>query len=240
VTPQLRPFRFDLGDGEHVAGDELPGNAPGYLYLHGLGSVRAGEKSGSLLVHARATGRAFVRVDLRGHGESSGRIGHVTIGELAADVARVLDHLGPTILVGTSLGALVGALATAAAPQRVAALALLAPALGLVGTLAQRLDPLGRMWTSEGMGFRVDPRVLADAATIDERALPGRIAVPTLVVHGSADEVIPARAAERFFQALAAPHKDLWIVPGGDHRLAAAAPQVWPRLDALLSRAGSA
>jgi pimeloyl-ACP methyl ester carboxylesterase len=237
---QLRPFRLELGDGEHVTGDELPGTTPAYLYLHGLGSVRAGEKSGSLLAHARANGRAFVRIDLRGHGESSGRIGHVTIGELAADVGHVLERLGTAVVVGSSLGALVGALATAARPRHVMALALLAPALGLVATLAQRLDPLGRMWTSEGMGFRVDPRVLADASTIDEAALPARIAVPTLVVHGSDDEVIPARAAERFFAALAAPHKELWIVPGGDHRLAAAAPLVWPRLDALAGRAAPA
>jgi pimeloyl-ACP methyl ester carboxylesterase len=235
-----RPFRLDLGDGAFVAGDELPGAPPAYLYLHGLGSVRAGEKSGSLLEHARARGRALVRVDLRGHGESSGRLGQVTIRELANDVERVLAQLGSAVVIGSSLGGLLAALAAAACPERVAALALIAPAFGLVTSLAQRLDPCGRMWTNEGHGFVVDSRVLADAATIDEGALPARLRVPTLVVHGTADEVVPARVSERFAEALASVHKELWLVPGGDHRLADAAPLVWARLDALAARAASA
>ncbi len=232
-----QPFRLDLGGGQFVVGDELPGAGPAYLYLHGLGSVRAGEKSASLLEHARARGRTLVRIDLRGHGASSGRIGEVTISELIDDVARVCVHLGRAVVVGSSLGGLVGAFAAAARPDAVTALALIAPAFGLAAGLAQRLDPHGRMWTNEGLGFRVEARVLADAAALDEAALPSRLRVPTLVVHGTRDEVIPARASERFVDALAAPVKELWLVPDGDHRLAAAAPLAWARLDALVERA---
>ena len=70
-----RPFRLELGDGHFLAGDQLAGDGPTYLFLHGLGSVRQGTKSASLLAHAQCHGRPFVRVDLRGYGESSGRIG---------------------------------------------------------------------------------------------------------------------------------------------------------------------
>jgi pimeloyl-ACP methyl ester carboxylesterase len=77
---------------------------------------------------------------------------------------------------------------------------------------------------------------LADARAIDERSLPRRLAVPTLLVHGTADDVIPQLVSERFFQALAHPQKELWLVPGGDHRLADVADAIWPRLDALLAR----
>ena len=236
----LRPFRLELGGGEFVVGDELPGTGPHYLYLHGLGSVRAGEKSGSLLEHARRHGRAFLRIDLRGHGASSGRIGHVAISELAGDVATLLAHLGSAVVVGSSLGGLVGAFATATAPRHVQALALIAPALGLAADLALRLDAAGRMWTSEGTGFRVEPRVLADAKALDEAGLPARLTTPTLVVHGTDDAVIPAAASERFVRELAARHKALWLVPGGDHRLATAVEGMWPRLDALhaAARAG--
>jgi pimeloyl-ACP methyl ester carboxylesterase len=233
----LRPFRLDMAPGEFVVGDELPGARPGYLFLHGLGSVRAGEKSTSLLAHARARGRAFLRIDLRGHGESSSRIGKVAVSELVADVVQVLERTHPAIVVGSSLGGLVGAYAAAARPDLVSALALLAPALGLMSNLAARLDPQGRLWTSEGNGYRVEERVLADAQALDERGLPARLHVPTLVVHGTDDDVIPPVVSERFFAGVAAVRKQLWIVPGGDHRLNTVAAAIWQRVDALLPAA---
>lgn len=229
-----RPFRFDLGPGEHIVGDELPGQGPRYLFLHGLGSVRVGDKSTSLFRHAAACGRGALRLDLRGHGESSGRIGQVTISALIGDVLRVLEATGPAAVVGSSLGGLVGAFAAAARPDLVRGLALLAPALGMMATLAERLDAQGRMWTREGHGFVIAPPVLADARTLDERGLPARVTVPTLVVHGTDDDVVPHRLSERFFAAIPHAAKDLWIVPGGDHRLNAVAASIWPRFDALL------
>ncbi len=228
------PFRLELDDGHFVVGDEHPGEPPSYVFLHGLGSVRAGEKSASLLAHAQRRGRGFLRFDLRGHGESSGRLGRVAVSELIADTMRVLERVGPATLVGSSLGGLVGAHAAAARPDLVRSLALLAPALGLMPDLASRLDHRGRMWTSNGIGFFVEPRVLDDARTLDERGLPLRLSTPTLVVHGTADEVIPPTVSERFFAAIPHAHKQLWVVPGGDHRLNTVAPEIWRRLDALV------
>ncbi|MEO6594538.1 MAG: YqiA/YcfP family alpha/beta fold hydrolase, partial [Planctomycetota bacterium] len=129
---------------------------------------------------------------------------------------------------------LVGAFATAARPDLVRGLALLAPALGLVGNLEQRLDDDGRMFTGDGRGFVVEPRVLADGRQLDERALPAQLTVPTLVVHGTGDEVIPHRQSERFFAAMSNARKELWLVPGGDHRLNTVATEIWLRLDRLL------
>jgi pimeloyl-ACP methyl ester carboxylesterase len=230
----VRTFRFELGDGEFLVGDELAGASPPWLYLHGLGAVRTGEKSGSLLAHAERQGRAFRRVDLRGQGESSGRLGQVPVSSVIDDVVRLLERHGPTVVVGSSLGGLVGAYAAAARPDLVRGLALLAPALGLLGNLAQRLDAQGRMWTSEGTAFTVTPHVLADAKSLDEAGLGKRLQAPTLVVHGTADDVIPFRASERLFAAIASAQKDLWLVPGGDHRLNTVAPTIWRRVDALL------
>lgn len=231
-----RPFRLDLGDGHHLAGDELAGTGPCYLFLHGLGSVRSGVKSESLLAHARNRGRAFLRVDLRGHGESSDRIGQAKLSDIVTDVARLLERTGPAVIVGSSLGGLVGAYAAAAHPARVEGLALLAPALGLMSNLAERLDTEGRLWTSDGRSHVVAAEVLADARALDERSLPLRLRTPTLVVHGTADVVVPQQASERFFAAIPHPRKQLWLVPGGDHRLADVADDIWRRLDELLAR----
>jgi pimeloyl-ACP methyl ester carboxylesterase len=226
-------FRLDVGPGEFVQGDELPGRAPAYLFLHGLASARAGEKSSSLFAHARATGRAAVRFDLRGHGESTGRLGRTLVSDLILDVVRMLERTGPAVIVGASLGGLLGAYAAARRPELVRALALLAPALGLMGNLAERLDPRGRMWTQEGQGFVIQPDVLADAKALDERGLPARLRVPTLIVHGTADDVISPRQSERFFAAMPHADKELWLPAGADHRLNTVAAEIWPRLDRL-------
>ena len=240
----MQTFTLDLGAGERVAGDHLPGllrgsglsgSAPGYLFLHGLGSVRAGEKSASLMSHAAANGRACTRFDFRGHGDSSGTIGQVTIGELIADTVLVLQRYGPAVIVGSSLGGLVGAFATARRPDLVRGLAMLAPALGFLEHIDQHVDAQGRMWTSEGFSFPLSPRVATDARQLDERSLPAMLRVPTLIVHGTADEVVPPGDSERFFAAIPHAQKSLWIVPGGNHRLNTVAAAIWPRLDALLA-----
>lgn len=228
------PFEFRTGDGGIVRGDALGGDEPGYVYVHGLGSARGGAKSESLLTHARGIGRAFLRIDQRGHGESSGELGEVTIGELIVDLIAVLERTGPRRLVGSSLGGLVAAFAAAARPELVHGLCLLAPALGFLHDLEGRLDADGRMWTSTGVGFRVTARVLDDARRLDDRQLPARLPMPVLLVHGTADEVVPPAASERFFAALPHTRKDLWLVAGGDHRLDLAAAAIWPRFDRLL------
>jgi len=229
------PFELPVGDGDTVRGDALAGDEPGYLYLHGLGSVRQGEKSNSLLVHARTCGRAFLRVDQRGHGASTGQIGEVTIGELITDLQRVLERTGPRRIVGSSLGGLVAAFAAAARPELVAGLCLMAPALGFLTDLERHLDADGKLWTSNGIGFRVSARVLADARRLEERHLPEQLSMPVLLVHGTADTVVSQQNSERFFRAIPHAAKELWLVPDGDHRLNTVAAEVWPRLDNLIA-----
>lgn len=220
--------------GERVVLDRLPGAAPAYVFLHGLGSVRAGEKGNALLAHARTRGRGFLRFDFRGHGQSSGRIGYTTIGELVRDAIAVLDLAGPAILVGSSLGGLVAALVAAQQPERVAGLVLLAPALGFLHRMERRLDATGHLRTSEGLSFPVHPRVLADAAALDEPGLPGRIRATTLLVHGADDVVVPPALSRRFFADLAPGRHQFWLVPGGDHRLNREIGAILQRMDDLL------
>lgn len=231
---QVETYRRGVAAGEHVVVDRLPGKAPAYVFLHGLGSVRRGVKSDLLFSHAARSGRSALRYDARGHGEASGELGVVTIGELIQDARQLLDECGPAILIGSSLGGLVAAFAAVGHPA-VVGLALLAPALGFVSRLQRRLDAEGRMRTQNGIEFRVTERVLDDARQLDERALPGRLQVPTLVVHGTDDEVVPPALSERFYTALQSRRKQLWLVPGGGHRLHDSFDAVLQRLDALVS-----
>lgn len=222
--------------GERVVVERAAGSTPGYVFLHGLGSIRAGEKSGALMALAASRGRAFTRFDFRGHGESTGTIGVVTMTELIADANAVLDLTGPSILVGSSLGALVAAHVAAARPRDVKALALLAPAFGFLPRMRQRLDAQGRMQTSEGLVFTVSERALADAALHDEASLPSRLPMPVFVAHGTDDELVPPVLSERFTAAIPHAQKDLWIVPGGNHRLNREIQPVLARMEALFAR----
>lgn len=230
----LRSSSLTAADGTRIAYDHLAGNAPAYVYLHGLGSVRQGEKSTALLQHAAGRGRGCLRFDFRGHGESGGVIGHATISEVVADTLMMLAISGDAILVGSSLGGLCAAFAAAAAPERVRGLVLLSPAFGYVSRMLQRLDPDGRLRTSNGQRFHLDQRVIDDAARLDEAGLPARLPMPVLVVHGTADDVVPVAISERFFAAIPHAHKQLWLIDGGDHRLNREVASIYARMDALL------
>lgn len=225
--------------GERVAVERHKGASPGFVFLHGLGSVRNGEKSNALLAHAKANGRAFARFDFRGHGESSGTIGVVTMSELLVDAGLVLDLQGPSILVGSSLGALVAAHLAASRPKDVRALALLAPAFGFLPRMRKRLDAQGRMQTSEGMTFHVHERALQDADRHDERALPTKLPMPVFLAHGTEDELVPSQLSESFFAALPHAAKELWLVPKGNHRLNREIADLITRMDAFLLRTGA-
>lgn len=227
-------FRIDLDDGHHIVGDHIAGTTPGYLFLHGLGSTRLGEKSDSLMAWAAARGRAFTRIDFRGHGDSSGTIGQIMIGELIADVTLLLERFGPVVLVGSSLGGVVGAFATAQRRDLVTGLGLIAPALGFMHRLERSTDDQGRMWTTDGRSFVLHQHVIADAKALDERGLPRQLDVPTLVVHGDADEVVSHTRSRRFFAGLPHASKELWVVPDGDHRLSTVTGSIWERLDRLV------
>ncbi|GAB4144984.1 MAG: alpha/beta hydrolase [Planctomycetota bacterium] len=225
--------RLTVRDGTVISLDRVRGEKPAYVYLHGLGSTRRGEKSETLLEHARARGRGFVRFDFRGHGESGGVAGHATVSELVSDTLEILESFGPAILVGSSLGGLCAAFAAARAPDAVRALVMLSPALGYLPRMRRHLTPSGELITSEGVSIRLHERVLEDASLLDEEALPRHISVPLLIAHGTADETVPHALSERFFAAVPHGEKDLWLVPGGDHRLSQRIREIYARMDRL-------
>jgi pimeloyl-ACP methyl ester carboxylesterase len=227
------PFRIELEGGHFVVGDERADDGPCYVFLHGLGSVRVGEKSASLLEHAIARDHGFLRFDMRGHGESSGEIGRVAVSALIADAIRILERTGPAYVIGSSLGGLVAAHAAGERPDLVRRLALLAPAFGLMPRIRDHIDEEGFLHTAEGPSFFVEPGVRDDAERLDERGLPRRVTSPTLVVHGTADDIIPQQVSEWFFASMQSRHKELWLVDGGDHRLNTVATEIWQRFDRL-------
>lgn len=104
------------------------------LIVHGLGEHSARYRT--MAADLRARGFSVYALDLRGHGRSQGRRGHVrSFLELVADVRAVLDVVGgawPRFLLGHSLGGLVVLRVLQSASDKVATGAVLsAPALAL-------------------------------------------------------------------------------------------------------------
>jgi pimeloyl-ACP methyl ester carboxylesterase len=89
-----------------VVARPLPGTSPGLFWLSGYNSDMKGTKAEALAGWAEAQGRAFVRFDYSGHGESGGAFVDGTIGRWVADSLAVFDACcrGPQILVGSSMG----------------------------------------------------------------------------------------------------------------------------------------
>ncbi|MEO8667839.1 MAG: acetoin dehydrogenase dihydrolipoyllysine-residue acetyltransferase subunit, partial [Bauldia sp.] len=97
------------------------------VFIHGFGGDYL---SWSFNQGAVAENRQTYAIDLPGHGGSTKDVGGGTVGELADALNDYLDAIGaaPAHLVGHSLGAAVAIELALKAPQKVAALSLIAPA----------------------------------------------------------------------------------------------------------------
>jgi len=82
------------------------GALPGLFWLSGYKSDMKGTKAEALARWAMEAGRACVRFDYSGHGESEGVFTDGTIGRWLADSLGVFDACcrGPQVLVGSSMG----------------------------------------------------------------------------------------------------------------------------------------
>src|SRR5690606_5421031 len=138
---------LDRPDGQRLAWRRVEGAAPTVVWLGGFNSDMAGTKAQALADWALACGRAYVRFDYFGHGESSGEFAEGTITRWREDALAVLDELalGEVVLVGSSMGGWIACLAAMARPERVKAMVLIAPAPDFTEKLmAPEIPPEGR------------------------------------------------------------------------------------------------
>lgn len=206
---------------DHAFLEGRAGDARVVLIGHGLTSHKDRPWLLALAEALAEHGIASLRFSFSGNGASQGRFEESTITKEVEDLGCVLDALEgrEVIYAGHSMGAAVGVL-RASADERIRALVSLA---GMVrvqrfmercfGHLRPGVDVmLGKAHCPLTAAF------LADAAAIGDVLGPAaRIAVPWLVAHGSADELVPFQDA---LDACAAnPRRaELLEIPGADHR----------------------
>src|SRR5690349_21852563 len=103
-----------------IAVRQRDGALPGLFWLSGYKSDMKGTKAEALAQWAEVRGRACVRFDYSGHGESGGEFTDGTIGRWLDDSLAVFEACcrGPQILIGSSMGGWLALLLVRALRQR--------------------------------------------------------------------------------------------------------------------------
>jgi len=180
------------------------------VFIHGAGG-NAEQWAPQLAYFARSY--RVIAFDLRGHGRSETPRSAYTLEEFLWDFAQLLDRMHvsePFILVAHSFGGPIALTFTAAQPQRVARLALMATAPEmhlhpLYETMLKLPIPLG---TLERLRPVIAPRLYAPLFVI-KRVLTStlfpwrgwdllpQIATPTLIIGGQFDFIVPPPLLQR-------------------------------------------
>lgn len=228
------PEFLDVG-GVKIAYRRSGGEAgkAGIVWLGGFHSDMLGEKASVLHARCRQAGRAFVRFDYLGHGESGGDFARGTIGRWRGDALAVIDQLttGPLVLVGSSMGGWMALLAALARPERVKGLVLLAPAPDFTDKLmwASFDESQRRQIMEEGRWIRPSPYDAAGYPITRELIVEGRewnvldgeigIDVPVRILQGGLDADVPWTHSLDLAYKLRSRDVVWSLIKDGDHRL---------------------
>ncbi len=224
--------------GNSIAVRRIAGDSPGIVWLGGYRSDMLGTKAETLTNWASSNGRACLRHDYSGHGESGGVFADGTVSTWLSESLAVFAAFsqGRQILVGSSMGAWIALrmaqeLRKAGQADRLAGLVLLAPAPDFTAELiepslteAQRRDLAERGYFEEPSDYSPEPNMYTRALIDDGRTnlvLTGPIDThcPVHVIQGMADPDVPHEHALKLVGLLPADDVTLSLVPDGDHRL---------------------
>lgn len=217
--------------GRRIAYHKTAGQGPGVVFLGGLRSDMTGSKALYLADWAQSQGRAFLRFDYSGHGQSTGRFQDGAIGDWFVDAQAALAlTTGPQILVGSSMGGWIALLLARALPDRVA---------GLVGVAAAPDFTEDGMWSgfdeiqrkallATGQialksDYSDDPtivtrRLIEDGRTHLVLRSPLHLPFPTRLLQGTEDVDVPPSVAIDLLNHVHGPDIQLTLVKGADHR----------------------
>jgi len=223
---------LDTEYGAKLAYHQTAGEGPGVVFLGGFKSDMSGTKAIYLEDWAKRAGRAFLRFDYTGHGDSSGAFEDGCIGDWARDAAAAISALteGPQVLVGSSMGGWISLLTARAMPERVH---------GLVGVAAAPDFTADSMWdgfdaeqraTLERDGKVEEPSEYSDEPYVITKRLiddgwdqlvlraPLALPFPVRLLQGTADEDVDVSVALRLLDHAEGDDVQLKLVKGADHR----------------------
>jgi pimeloyl-ACP methyl ester carboxylesterase len=109
--PEMQPIVLRGAAGRALHADQLLPRATGgqktatsFVWIHGLASVRASQKSDALMALAQRSGAGCLRLDMTGHGQSEGGLDDVTLSSWVQDVDCAVQHAALPAAVPTASG----------------------------------------------------------------------------------------------------------------------------------------
>ena len=220
-TPQGRKLAYHL----------TAGQGPCVVFLGGLKSDMQGTKAVFLEDWARRVGRAFLRFDYSGHGDSSGDFTDGCIGDWAQDTLAAVSALttGRIVPVGSSMGGWQSLLLCRAMPERIAGLVTIAAApdftedgywASFTDAQKQQLDTVGHV---ELPSDYMEPYIITKRMIEDGRkqlVLRSPLHLPFTVrfLQGTADTAVSVATAVRLLEHATGPDMQLQLVKDADHR----------------------
>lgn len=218
-------------DGRRLAYHATEGQGPGIVFLGGFKSDMNGTKAIALENWARANGRAFLRLDYSGHGQSGGTFEAGCIGTWLDDASAVIAHAtrGPQILIGSSMGGWIALTLARDDPGRVAGLVTIAAAPdftedGYWATFSEaervQLFETGRVLVPSDYGepYVVTRHLIEEGRSRLILRSPLPLPMPVRFLQGTADADVSVATAIRLLNHAEGPDMRLTLVDGVDHR----------------------
>lgn len=219
VTPQGRKIAYHFTKGQ----------GPTVVFLGGFKSNMDGSKATHLEDWAKKMGRAFLRFDYSGHGQSSEAFEDGCIGDWFEDACAILTTIeGPLVLVGSSMGGWISLQIAREIPDRIA---------GFVGIAAAPDFTEDGFWASFDAVMRAKllregrvavPSEYGDPYIITKRLIeegrdrlvlrsPLALPFPVRFLQGTADTSVSTQTAIRLLDHADSPDMRLTLVDGADH-----------------------
>jgi len=218
------------------------GKSPGLFWLGGFKSDMKGTKAEALDRWAESQGRACLRFDYSGHGESRGDFTAGTIGRWLTESIAVYARFaqGPQVVVGSSMGGWLALLLARELRKRqekkepaapIAGMVLIAPAVDFTEELMWKplSDAIKREIEENGVWMRpseysegpypITKRLIEDGRK--HLMLGGLIETgcPVHILQGVQDPDVPWRHAVELVARFARDDVALTLIKDGDHRL---------------------
>jgi pimeloyl-ACP methyl ester carboxylesterase len=240
----LKSLKVGAGaDARDIAVRIREGKGPGLFWLGGFKSDMKGTKAEALDAWAAKDGRACIRFDYSGHGESGGSFADGTIGRWLEESVAVFAQFcrGPQIVVGSSMGGWMALLLARELGRlakngtlpaaNLAAMVLIAPAPDFTEALMwkrftpeikKQIEETGS-W-SRPSDYSAEPYLITRGLIEDGRkhlVLNGLIETgcPVRILQGVKDEDVPRQHAAELVSRLAREDVVLTLIKDGDHRL---------------------
>lgn len=223
-------------NGRRLAYRTIDGAGPATIWLGGFKSDMQSTKAQVIADWAARNGRANVRFDYSGHGESEGRFEDGTISAWLEDALAIIRQKGgeAPILVGSSMGgwlSLLAARALQGEQKALSGLVLIAPAADFTEDLMWNRFSAEIRAVIDRDGVYHHPSDYSDTPTPITRALiedgrrhrllgaPLRIGTPVRILQGMQDPDVPWQHVVKLVEHLAEDDVTVTMIRDGDHRL---------------------